>query len=67
MLSFIFSFLIQFVAMTHGLGYTVEEQVAEEAEHGDFQFYIFPRCQELPPLQDFYHFNMDYEGMQDRF
>ncbi|KAF8838429.1 hypothetical protein BDN67DRAFT_1070734 [Paxillus ammoniavirescens] len=32
----------QFVGMSHGSGYTVEEQVTGKAEHGGLQFDIFP-------------------------
>jgi hypothetical protein len=43
----------QFVAMSHGKNYTVEEQVTGEAKHGGFQFDIFPRRDE-PWEGDFY-------------
>ncbi|KDQ50850.1 hypothetical protein JAAARDRAFT_544555 [Jaapia argillacea MUCL 33604] len=36
----------QFVAMSHGGNYTVEEQVTGEAKHGGMQFDVFPRRDE---------------------
>ncbi|KAF8838426.1 hypothetical protein BDN67DRAFT_1013094 [Paxillus ammoniavirescens] len=43
----------QFVGMSHGSGYTVEEQVTGKAEHGGLQFDIFPvRDTKFTVLQD---------------
>ncbi|KAH7927431.1 hypothetical protein BV22DRAFT_1193589 [Leucogyrophana mollusca] len=42
----------QFVAMPHGQNYTVEEQVTGKAQHGGFQFDVFPvRDQSFAPYR----------------
>ncbi|KAJ7766097.1 hypothetical protein B0H16DRAFT_1717325 [Mycena metata] len=53
----------QFVAMHHGSGYTIEEQVTGTAEEGGFQFDIFPRYA-LPTEGQkctFFELNMELE------
>jgi hypothetical protein len=52
--------------MTLGQDYTVEEQVTGKAEHGGFQFDIFPRRREPPGSQGFYLFNMEFEDLLDK-
>ncbi|KAJ7938368.1 hypothetical protein B0H13DRAFT_1942690 [Mycena leptocephala] len=54
----------QFVAMSHGGNYTIEEQVTGKAEEGGFQFDIFPR--RIEPEASFYEFNMRFETSRGR-
>jgi hypothetical protein len=54
----------QFVAMSHGGNYTIEEQVTGKTEEGGFQFDIFPR--RLKPEASFYEFNMRFETSRGR-
>ena len=52
--------------MAHGENYTVEEQVTGKAEHGGFQFDIFPRRDSKLPVGDqFYLYNMAYTNPED--
>ncbi|KAJ7334761.1 hypothetical protein DFH08DRAFT_292628 [Mycena albidolilacea] len=55
----------QFVAMSHGGNYTIEEQVTDKAEEGGFQFDIFPR-RPKPHNGRFYEFNMRFETPRGR-
>ncbi len=41
----------QFVAMPLGEGYSIEEQITDEAEHGGFQIVVFEPHAELFPLE----------------
>lgn len=56
---------VQFVAMSLGQNYTIEEQVTGKAEEGGFQFDIFPRRPD-PENGRFYEFNMRFETPRGR-
>ncbi|KAF8180442.1 hypothetical protein K438DRAFT_1768349 [Mycena galopus ATCC 62051] len=57
--------LAQFIAMSQGENYTIEEQITGKAEEGGFQFDIFPR-RPMPRNGDFYEFNMQFETSRER-